>query len=325
MATFQERVVDYVGPYTDTDALDEWLTAGAKLILSTVPESYIGKFAVELSVPALGLDLTLYRLFGGVHKDNYPSVEVSVRLKQAITDENSRHYGTVRTPAHLTYNKRLFIYVNGVATTGNVLGLDYPTVLYSEDDIANYPSELIHGVVLYTAIQVMIQMIIEKIGEIDGVVYNAPAAPSITIAGVTIGDIGIPPVYVKPSFDGSYTNLIDFIRSEEDLDKAQEEARMQGIYIEEYGKDLYNELNEYNSQLEGYKLSVESIFRQADIDTTIAVKNAELQLGEYQTDVQAALGVYTATIQKKNNEIQPMINILEQLRKEYQEMTRLYR
>mgnify|MGYP000380119354 CR=1 FL=1 len=52
---------------------------------------------------------------------------------------------------------------------------------------------------------------------------------------------------------------------------------------------------------------------------------AELELNEYQIKVQEALGVYSTELQQKNAEIAPMINLLQELRKEYQEITRLYR
>lgn len=153
MATFEERIEDYVGAISDTTFLSDVLTAGAKEIVNLLPERKLRDYTVDLTDPGTGVAITGHR-FLSANVSGRGTTEISSNLKAAVIDADSIHYATVKYPVHYFENGEVFIKPSG----GTAVAMAYPTVLYSASTITNFPTDLIQAVVLYGAIQAALRL-----------------------------------------------------------------------------------------------------------------------------------------------------------------------
>lgn len=162
-------------------------------------------------------------------------------------------------------------------------------------------------------------------------VPTAPGVPAIaatnaslaTYTATTIGSLGTPPTYSKPTTTFSDANVGTYISSEEDFEKANTEITRQNILIEKYGKDLYNELNEFNQELEVYKTTVQKALEQARLDqerlmitardtTDLNLKNQAQALLAAIKDYELELQLYLGKLDAYGKEINTAIVVYTQ-------------
>lgn len=147
-------------------------------------------------------------------------------------------------------------------------------------------------------------------------VWNVPSLGDFT--SVTIDAIPTPPIYIKPTTIASFTSATTYIGTDEDAAKANAELQKQGTILDLYGKDLYNELNEFNGEMENQKLAVQKIFEQAkllqenilaksakqtDLNITNAVESVKTNLEAYQANLQRYTSELNAYQQIVNKEV----------------------
>lgn len=152
---------------------------------------------------------------------------------------------------------------------------------------------------------------------------SVPSAPAITYNDATIGSftnttleaVPTPPTYTKPTNSVSFTNIVSYIGTKQDLEKAQTEIQHQTTVLNSYNGDIINELNEFNSQMENQKIAVNHIIRQAELTqqmmidkskstTEINIQNEAQAMAGLIANYQAVLSKYSADL----NRYQQIVN-----------------
>jgi len=312
MGTFQARTEDYVGSIADTTALADWFTAGAKRLIDLIPPEKLERFSTTLTDTGSGIDISSHR-FIRAHKAGRGAVLIDAGLKTQAADSTSIFYGTATSPVCYLEATKAYVLPGG----GSIIAVVYPTVTYSASSISNFPTEWEQGVVLFAAIQAAIGLMNTSITTLSGLSLGAisttPSAPTDasysysdaslgTYSATTIGSLGTPPTYTKPTTTFSITDATTYISSEEDLDKAHAELSKQSSLIELFGKDLYNELNEFNKENAEYASTVQKAIRQAELDQerliVSASKTTDLNLQNAAQTLNAAIELYKSNMEK---------------------------
>lgn len=118
--TLKQKIEDYVGSFSDTDALDNWLTTGAKMIIDLIPESEFEKYAKEVAITNSGISTTDKRVHN-VLRELRECRKITAGLEAALTDTNSIHRATDFTPCYITKNALLRVFpVIGSGAAGSV-------------------------------------------------------------------------------------------------------------------------------------------------------------------------------------------------------------
>ena len=311
MATFQARVEAYTGSISDTDSLSSWLTSGARLVIDLLPEHILNEYAITVSVSTSGVYVYNYRIWK-VLKNGYNAPIVDTGMMSALQDENSLHYAISSSPSAVIYNQKIYIYPNG----GEFLGMEYPSVTYSDSSIQDFPSRMAHGVILYSAIQGLLYKSSSGLATVSSVsLPTAPSAPSFSFTSITGETVTLPtaPTYTKPTTTFSSTNLSSYVNSTttEDLDQANAEAVHQKTLLEKFQMDLYNELNELNGELESYKGSLQKYVEDARMAQEAGLINSTKDLEASVSEYQSQLSKYQSEIQAYTNQISANVNLTQ--------------
>ena len=165
--TFKNQVDALTGfAGTEDDALSDWLTSGAKEIVNVLPSELKEKCMTETTLNNSSQTMDL----DGVGKILYVSrlsadsggYRVSCRevpsMHAGLTSDSSNllYYGTVTDPVYWIQSTSdaaiLNVYPSPEATqTARVYHISYPTVVYNDATITNFPDEVEYIVVLYAA------------------------------------------------------------------------------------------------------------------------------------------------------------------------------
>lgn len=312
MGTFQDRIQDYLGTIADTTALTDQLTAGAKKLVDLIPEEKLERFSTAVTDSGSGGDISAYR-FIRAHKSGRRAVLIDSGLKTQAADSSSIFYGTSTSPVCYIESGKGYVLPGG----GSLMGVAYPSVAYNASTITNFPTEWEQGVILYAAIQQCLGLVNTSIASLSalalGSISTSPSAPvdasysysnaSLgTYTATTIGDFGTLPTYTKPTTTFSITTATTYIGTDEDLDKAGSEMNKQNLLLDQYGKDLYNELNEFNGELETKKITVQGLIRQAELDQErlmlSASKTTDLNLQNAAQTLNAAIELFKSKMEK---------------------------
>jgi len=291
MATFQTRIEDYIGSVGDTAAESDWLTEGARIIADRLQPDRLMLYATDKDDTdgSTGISLAGGRPLSA-HKSNYPATRITVNEKAMAADSDSNHYASTKDPVWYVDAQKGYVLPSG----GTIKWFVYPTVAYSGSTISNYPSEAYGALVLYAAIQGQVRIISDLIKTTMAGVSFSLSGTLPTIASATFS-------YTKPTFGGSYTN-IETALTNIDLERAQAEGLELQLQLDEHAKDIQNELNEYNKD----------------------VQQSQANLGEYDATTKS----YIAEVNKEVGRIQAVITqysqmfagyfqLLKELREEY--------
>jgi hypothetical protein len=297
MGTFQDRVQDYLGTIADTTALTDQLTAGVKVIADLLPLEKLEKFSTDTTDSGSGATISGGRVIGA-HKSYCPAILIPKEMKAKASDSGSIHYATATSPKFYIHESKGYVLPGG----GSINLFTYPTAAYNASTISGFPSEFEQAVVLYAAIQQAIGKLNTASDALNALSYSAPSAPSApadftlsasapsapadasysytdatlgTYTSTTIDSFGTLPTYTKPTTTFSVTTATTYIGTDEDLEKAQSEISKQGLLLDQFGKDLYNELNEFNGEVETKKITVQGLIRQAELDQQRLMMSAE--------------------------------------------------
>src|SRR5574343_784252 len=147
MATFQSRIEDLVGTFSDTTALDQWLTDDARKLVDIIPvnkaENYVTSTTIGSGI--VNVNYRLIRVTGG----GYRSKEVDSSLETQTTLTGSLFKATQRDPSH--YIKEGYLYAFPTSITRYAYRIAYPTVLYSDSTISVLPEQLIDALIFSVA------------------------------------------------------------------------------------------------------------------------------------------------------------------------------
>ena len=160
MATFQVQLEDIAGAQDtpDTTAMTDWLTAGARTVLSILPLSKLERTTEEASFTNTTTSEDK-RIVEVLRKDASNSNKLMVCRKLTtkslvrVEDISYMEEATVSDPAYILHDNQIQTFPSSSASNDSlVLFVDSDiTVAYSASSIANLPDEAEKAVVLYAA------------------------------------------------------------------------------------------------------------------------------------------------------------------------------
>ena len=170
MATFDSQIQDLVGTFTDQDAMDDFLTHGARELLNVLPNSLKRKSTTVTLLNATNgttLDLDGIGTIMHVTRENAdsgfyaPCREIPAAYGDMSNDStNLMYYATATDPVYWIDSNSLdaaTLFVKPTPTDAQpakVYHISIPSIDASADSsIANFPDEVEHLVVLYAAIK----------------------------------------------------------------------------------------------------------------------------------------------------------------------------
>ena len=155
---------------TENDALSDWLTAGARLVLNAMPIHKLERVISDESTDFGdgGLDVEGKRIVEVFRKDGantteslryfHPARKIGVKMKGRATDSSYMEYASTTDPAYYIDEKKLFVLpaMGSGVDYANVSYIDTSiTVLHGDTSIDNFPDEAEYAVVLYAARQAL--------------------------------------------------------------------------------------------------------------------------------------------------------------------------
>jgi len=165
MANFDVQIQDLIGTFSDQVAMDDFMTAGAKEIINSLPTSMLYKCADKTTLnnspeTLTGIDtkgkiINVLRLDADSSGVQRPCRYVDSFKRGRIQDNSDMEFATATDPAYLLYDNVLEVYPTPTANqTADVQFVAFPTVDASAvSTIANFPDEAEHLVVLYASIK----------------------------------------------------------------------------------------------------------------------------------------------------------------------------
>ncbi len=316
MATYQVRVEDKIGTIGDTQAISDWLTAGAKFVVNILPIQRLLKYTVNLTDAGSGISIVAYR-FVSANKSGYGAREVSHNLSAQVVNSGSIHYAGTTDPVFYILNGLVYVKPSG----GTVVAVAYPSVLFSDSTITSFPNDLDEIIVIYASMQgrlrQMSDLTITTLGglSIDTIIRpTVPSTPSFTYTDATYSNaVYNPAIYVKalidtisattiaftdtlvynpPVFAGNYTN-VDTALTNQDIELSNAHLSKVNAQLEEMQKDLLVSLNEFNRDKGEFDANLQIAISQAQLTQQRLAEQTRLQIelnkANEQQEVQTAL------------------------------------
>jgi hypothetical protein len=261
MATYKIRVEDKVGSIGDDAALSDFLTAGARFITNILPPERLIKFTTPLVDAGSGISVVAHRVLSA-SKLGYGAREVPQSKIAQIANSGSIHYAGTTDPAWYILNGLAYVEPSG----GTVIAMAYPSVLYSDSTITDFPADLDEAVVLYACIH-------GRIRQISDLAITTLSA--ITIAMQT-------PPTPPSAISVAYTNT-DTALTNQDIELAGGHLEKVRTQISEYGAKLQlfnSEVGLYSAEVQEEMSRVSQIINQYNaqyqfLNSGLAVLKAE--------------------------------------------------
>lgn len=328
MLTFKERIEDRIGSVGDDNALDSWLTAGAKLIINLLPETRLEKFTTPLTDGGSGVEVKNYRVLSA-NKNGYGAIRVSQNLIARVSDANSIYAATTEYPAWYILDGLAYVKPSG----GTILVLGYPDVYSGTDTIPNFPRDIDESVVIYACIngrfRQMTDLTITTLGGLSISAITAPTAPSSPVFSymdavysdasytdaqytsalyvnalidtITATSISFTDTleYIEPAFTGSYTNA-DTALTNQDIELANAHLSKIGVQLEEMQKALSNSLGHFNKDKNEFDANLQIAINQASLTQQRLIEQTRIQIELNKFNAQQALQEALANAAQQN-------------------------
>lgn len=208
--TIKTQIDSLIGSGITSAEYNPWVEAGARTIVDILKPEDLQRHSTAIAVPSSGgLNVVLYRIWRVLVGGQLATQRDEGQLNQVI-DSNSFYKASAFTPVYIVLAGILKCF-NGIGQTiGTMIGIKYPTGIDTSVDteIEGVPENLHYAVVLYAAIQGRIQQLTTLMKTtLAGLVRAVSVSPSslrvplftYTTTATTIGSLGTPPTYSKPS------------------------------------------------------------------------------------------------------------------------------
>ena len=159
MATFQVQIEDLIGDdvgasSSDTAAMSDWLTAGAREVLEILPPNKLKRIlSQDAFVNTIDVEgkkvLTVTRNDGTI---DHPCREVLPSMRGRVIDSNYMEYATNTDPVYYVDNQLLTVKPDSSGSNQRLTFVNSAiTVAYGDSAITSFPDEAEQAVVLYAA------------------------------------------------------------------------------------------------------------------------------------------------------------------------------
>lgn len=287
-------------------------------MLNLIPDIFLSKYAMSIPVISSGLvNVDNYKILAdSVYSSDYFNAKISsVVMIGRIIDSNSIYYATNRSPVYIYNNGTLYIYANGGTIEGNASAITYPSILFGDASVSNYPLSLVPAVILYASIQATIQNINSKILLIDNLSFNFPVVPSTpvtpnfnynsvtdpTISSTIITPVTPIPAYTPPTFGGSYANIDTRLTVNDDYEIAHGYIEEINSQLNQYAEDIQNSYHQYEADNTVYQTTLQINIEQARLTQQrlieISQETTSIELQNASKELEADIAEYSATLQ----------------------------
>ena len=163
MATFNAQINDYVGSFSDTDAMEQFLRDGLKQLYNILPPEKLLECVTHTelnnSPSTLALNtVTIGPVLSVTRKDskgfNQICRQVSPVMASRVTDTSDLMHAKETDPVYFVKNSVLNVYPDPTASqTAEVLYLPLTQIANGDSAVANLSNDMEYIVVLYAAIK----------------------------------------------------------------------------------------------------------------------------------------------------------------------------
>tara|TARA_R100001015_G_C4633360_1_gene198176 strand:- start:1115 stop:2728 length:1614 start_codon:yes stop_codon:yes gene_type:complete len=160
MADFETRIDDLTGFGSDTDrnAIDDWLTSGARTVLNVLPLNKLLRIADKddftSSIDVEGKKIiSVLRIDAGNNDYRMPCRELPPSMMGKVEDANYMEKATASDPAYIIFNNELNTFpASASANDSRLISINTSiTVAYNASSISDFPDEAEEAVVLYAS------------------------------------------------------------------------------------------------------------------------------------------------------------------------------
>jgi len=340
MITLKAKVEAYVGTVDSADALDSFLTAGAKFILNLLPVSLLKR------VSSINNFTTSFSLFGrrllNVYSGGYEASEVPVGRKTQAADTTSIYAASAITPIFYSESGNIMVLPTGSTNTAEFI--DYPEVNSANSYIPNFPTEFEQGVILYGALHQKIRETEIAIAFTAPTVPTAPSPPTIsytdaskgTYTEAVLGIDGVAPTYTISAVGLVYTNATSAITTNEDIELGNAQLSQLQVNLGEYQANLEDRKNKFESEnieyqkriqygIEQARLTQQRLLQEAEAETNLNLQNEIQTLAGKVQEYQSKLQLYGQQIQSYGAEVMKEVQRLQVLTAGYTSQIQILR
>jgi hypothetical protein len=346
MAKFQTRIEDYIGTQSDTAALSDWLTEGARVVANALKPDKLELYAIDkgtIGVPGSAIDITGGRPIDA-HCVGYKAKLYPASEKAMLVDADSIHYAILTSPAWYMESSKAFVKPFGI-----VRWFGYPTVTFDVETIVDYPSEALGAIVLYASIQGQIRRLTDlttiTIGNLVfsniSAAITPPATPSFTWTDAVVATVGLSLVsftdsllFTPPVFGGTYTDMNTALANQDGALAIAYSQRIQN-QLNEYSQDIQNAVAKFQEDLQEYqaglqktienaRLESQRLSQQAQLTNDINMQNEIYTLKEQVDEYNALLGRYQGQITYYGAQVQGEVARIQTLMAQYSLMSQNY-
>ena len=357
MATFKVRIEDLIGAVGDDNALSDWLTEGARHVADSIKRTErLILYATDKTDSGSGIAITGGRPLSA-HKSGYEARLILIGQRAKALDGDSRHYALASDPQwYMDVSKGYVIPGGGTIKWFGYPTVAYGDSTITNYPSEALGTIVLYAAV-QGGIRILSDLTTTTLGGITfasgAIDQAAPSVPSFTwtdAQAATVGLSSIPFIdnlsFTPPVFAGSYTS-IDTALGNQDIELAAGYNQKVQNQLNQYSQDLQNSVAQFQKDLQEYQLGLQKATQQAQLDSQRLTQQAQLtndinmqneiytlkeqvdeytaKLGKYQADVSyygTQVQVETSRVQfliaKYTSMAQNYLQILENLRKEFQ-------
>tara|TARA_R100001509_G_scaffold779_1_gene780 strand:+ start:11312 stop:11962 length:651 start_codon:yes stop_codon:yes gene_type:complete len=160
MATYKAQVEDLTGALNDDDAISQWLTDGARLVLNNLPTDKLERITEKVSFTNTTTSkekriLSVHRKDASNGNLFMPARELSAKHLGRVEDSDYMEFATANDPAYILHNNKIQTYPGSAATDDSMVLFVDTTVEIAAGaqggSVEDVPPESEQVIVLYAA------------------------------------------------------------------------------------------------------------------------------------------------------------------------------
>ena len=155
MATFKTQIEDLIGPVEDDAALTQFLSDGAREIISIFPpnlrETCYSKQTFTSAAANSEAETMVTGQLGSVYAGSVSCRQIKPMDKHKASDSGSIEYASATDPVYYVEGGKINILP--ASSSGVYYVISNPSVAHGDSAITNFPNEAEYLVVLYAAIK----------------------------------------------------------------------------------------------------------------------------------------------------------------------------